>query len=128
MSIPYVCSELIWSAKDASETKEFKSEFERCEVIVVEITTVGFSGTIDIQSKLHEISGFVNVPYIRQDQATAQTPSVSQISLTTDTGTYCYVILGYWRRFRLVMTRTAGSITCGVAGSASARVFPRIAA
>jgi hypothetical protein len=126
MSLPYVVSEEVWNAKAVSQTKELKSEFERCQVIVVEITTVGFSGTLDIQGKLHEISGFVNVPYIRQDVHTLQTPAVAQLSLTTDTSSYRYVILGYWRKFQLVMTRSAGTITLAVVGSSNAALFPRI--
>lgn len=126
MSLPFVFSETVWNLKDAGETKELKSEFERCKVVVVEITTAGFSGTIDIQGKVHEISIFSNVPYIRQDQAGLQTPSTTQISHTTDDGVYRYQILGFWRRLQIVMTRTAGTITCGVAGSSHAELFPRI--
>lgn len=124
MSMPYVVSEAVWNLKDADETKELKSDFERCQVVIIEVTTAGFSGTIDIQGKLHELSAFSNVPYIRQDQATVQTPSVAQISHTGDTGVYRYAVLGYWRRLQLVMTRTAGTITCGVAGSSDAKLFP----
>ena len=125
--MPYVFSEEVWNAKDVDETVALKSEFERCKVVVVEVTTTEFEGTLDIQGKVHELNAFSNVPFIRQDQASVQTPSTTQISYTsTDTGVYHYVILGYWRRLQLVMTRTAGTITCGVAGSSNAQVFPRI--
>jgi len=124
MSLPYVVSQAIWNAKEASETVILKSDFERCQVTIIEIATTGFSGTLDIQGKVHELGSYANVPYIRQDQATVQTPSVTQISYTLDTGTYRYVVLGYWRRLQLVMTRTAGSIICGAAGSSDAKVFP----
>jgi len=123
MSLPYVVSEAIWAAKDTTETKVLKSDFERCSVTVIEVTTAAFTGTLDIQGILHEISAYANVPYIRQDQATVQTPSVSQISYVADTGTYRYVILGYWRRIQLVMTASDGTITCGAAGSSSANLF-----
>ena len=126
MSLPYVVSEEVWNLAAASETKQLKSEFERCQVVVVEITTAGFSGTLDIQGKLHEISSYVNVPYIRQDTADLQTPAVAQLDVTTDTDTYRYVILGYWRKLQLVMTRTAGTITVAVVGSSNAALFPRI--
>jgi len=126
MSLPWVCSEAIWSAKEATETKVLKSDFERCAVTVIEVTTAAFTGTLDIQGKLHEISAYANVPYIRQDQASVQTPSVTQISYTLNTAVYRYVILGYWRKIQLVMTRSAGSISCGVAGSSDAKVFPWI--
>jgi len=124
MSLPYVVSEAVWNAKAADETKELKSDFERCQVAVIEITTAGFSGTLDIQGKLHELNAFANVPYVRQDQASIQTPAVAQLSFVTDTGVYRYVVLGYWRKLQLVMTRTAGTITCGVAGSSDALTFP----
>jgi len=122
--MPYTYSQEVWKLKAVAETKVLDTEFERCQAIVIEITTVGFSGTIDIQGKLHEVSAYSNIPYIRQDQATIQTPSVAQISHSTDTGIYRFVVLGYWRRLRLVMTWTAGTISCGVAGSSDAMVFP----
>ena len=122
----YTFSEEVWNAKAVTETKELKSEFERCKVVVVEFTTAAFSGTIDIQGKVHELNAFSNVPYVRQDVHTLQTPAVTQLSLTTDTAIYRYVILGWWRKLQIVMTRSAGSITCGVAGSSHGMLFPRI--
>jgi len=125
--MPYIISQEVWNLKAADETKALDSEFERCAVVVVEVTTTGFEGTLDIQGKVHGISEYCNVPFIRQDQAGIQTPSTTKITYTsTDTDVYRYVILGYWRRLQLVMTRTAGTITCGVAGSSHAKVFPYI--
>lgn len=124
MSLPYVVSEAVWTAKDEDETKVLKTDFERCKVVVIEITTTAFTGTIDIQGKLHELSAYSNVPYIRQGQASIQTPSVAQIVPDIDTGVYRYVVLGYWRRLQIVMTCTNGTITCGVAGSSDAILFP----
>ena len=126
MSLPYVVSEEVWNVRDTSETKELKSDFERCQLIVVEFTTTGFSGTLDIKGKLHELNAFSNVPYIRQDTADLQTPSVAQLAPSTDTDVYRYVILGYWRKLQLVMTRSAGTITCAVVGSSNALLFPRV--
>lgn len=122
--MPYTFNEAVWIAQDEDETVELKSEFERCQVVVIEITTAAFSGTIDIKGKVHELNAYANIPYIRQDQAGIQIPSVAQVVPNTDTGVYRYVILGYWRRLQIVMTRTAGTITCGVAGSSDASVFP----
>lgn len=122
----YVFNEVVWIEKAATETKQLASEFERCKIVVIEITTIAFSGTIDIQGKVHEVSAFSNVPYIRQDVADLQTPSVAQLSPSTDTAVYRYVILGYWRRLQLVMTRSAGKITCGVAGTSHGELFPRV--
>ncbi len=122
--MPYVFSQLIWLKQDESETKELASEFERCRVVVGEATIADFSGTIDIQGKVHEQNDWSNVPYIRQDQATIQTPSVDQLVFADDSGIYRYTILGYWRRLRIVMTRTAGTITVGIGGSSDAQAFP----
>ena len=124
MSLPFVVAEAVWNAQALTATASLKSDFERCQVTVIEVTTAAFSGTIDIQGKLHELSAFANVPYIRQDQASIQTPSVAQIVPSIDTGVYRYVILGYWRKLQIVMTRSAGTITCGVVGSSHARLFP----
>lgn len=126
MTLPYIVSQAVWNGKAETESVELKSEFELCKVVVVEITTIGFTGTIDIQGKIHELSAFSNVPWVRQDQAAAQTPSISQIAPSTDTAVYRYVICGYWRRLKLVMTRSAGSITVGVGGSSHGQLVPRI--
>lgn len=126
MSLPYVANEVVFNAAVLTETKELKSEFERCQLVAIQMETTGFSGTIDIQGKLHELSSWINVPYIRQDALALQTPAVAQLALTTNTATVVYVILGYWRRFRIVMTRSAGSIIVVVAGSSDAMLFPRV--
>ena len=126
MSMPYVVSQEVWNLKALTETKELDPALERCQIVVIEFTTVSFTGTIDIQGKISGLNAFSNVPYIRQDQATVQTPSVAQIAPSTDTAVYRYVILGWWRRLQIVMTRSAGSITCGVAGTSHGQLFPRI--
>lgn len=124
MTMPYIVSQAVWTSKEASQTIELDTEFQRNAVVIIEITAVAFSGTLDIQGKLHEISAYSNIPYIRQDQASIQVPSVTQISYTLDTGTYRYAILGYWRRLQLVMTRSAGAISGAAVGSSSAKLFP----
>jgi len=126
MSLPYVKSQIIFDVAAATETKNLDTEFERCQLVVLQMETVGFSGTIDIQGKLSDLSSWVNVPYIRQDALALQTPAVAQLSLTTDTATKVYQILGFWRRFRVVMTWSAGTIHMAAAGSSSANLFPRV--
>ena len=123
--MPYTFTEAVWNAKDTDETVELKSEFERCKIVVVEYTLAGATGTLNIQGKVHELNAFSNVPYIRQDVADLQTPAVTQLTLS-GTGVYRYVICGWWRRLQLVMTISAGTITCGVAGSSHGELFPRI--
>ena len=124
MTIPFVHSQQVWLDKVLTETKELDSEFERCEVVIIEIATTGFTGTLDIKGKLHEGGTFANVPYIRGDQATTQSKSVAQIPYSADTAVYRYAILGYWRRLELVMTRSAGSVSCVVAGSSNGSILP----
>ena len=126
MSLPYVVSQVIFDVAAATETKNLNTEFERCKVVVLQVETVGFSGTIDIQGRLSDLSSWVNVPYIRQDALALQTPAVAQLSLTTNTATVVYQILGFWRRFRIVMTRTAGTLHVAAAGSSNAELFPRV--
>lgn len=126
MSLPYVVSEVVWNAKDADETKELKSDFEKCRVVVVEITTAAMTGTIDIQGKVHELGAYSNVPWVLQDTADLQTPSINQITPSGDTSVKRYVVLGFWRKLRIVMTISSGTITCGVAGSSHGQLFPRI--
>lgn len=124
--MPYTYTQLIWNAKNATATKELDSEFGRCAIVVVEITTANFTGTIDLKGKIHEVSAFSNVPWIRQDQAAAQTPSISQIAPSGDTAVYRYVICGWWRFLQIVMTRSGGTITCAIAGTSHGTLIPRI--
>ena len=126
MSIPYVVTEVIWDGKEATETKELKSEFEKCALVVIEVTMTGFSGTLDFKGKMHELAAYSNVPWIRQDQASAQTPSISQESETTTTAVRRYVICGWWRKLQIVMARSAGSITISAVGSSHGLLMPRI--
>ena len=119
MAIPYVVSEVVWKDKDASDTKELKSEFERVSSVQLEVSLTGFSGTLDIQGRLGEDIDWYNIPYARQDQASAGTGSVSQITLTTETGIRRYALLGGIRQVRIVMTRTAGTITLVAHGSSA---------
>ncbi len=126
MSMPYVVSQEVWLAKALTETKALDPALERCKVVVVEITTTGFTGTIDIQGKVHESGAFSNVPWVLQGTADLQTPSIAQVSPSGDTSVKRYVILGFWRRLQIIMTRSGGTITCGVAGSSHGQLFPRI--
>lgn len=124
--MPYIYSQEVWKTKAETETKELDSQFERCKVVVIEITTAGFTGTIDIQGKVHEVSAYSNIPWVLQDTADAQTPSIAQITPTTNSTVKRYVVLGFWRKLQIKMTRSAGTITCGVAGSSHGQLYPRI--
>lgn len=126
MSLPYVVTEVVWNAQDSDETKELSSDFERCKIVVIEVTTINMTGTIDFKGKVHELGAYSNIPYIRQDQTSLQTPANAQITPSGDTGVYRYVVLGWWRRLQIVMTVSSGKITCGVAGSSHGQLFPRV--
>lgn len=119
--------QIVLAAATATATVEMDQAFEQCRAVVFEITTSGFSGTIDIKGRQHESAAYANVPYVRQDQATVQTPSVAQLAFTADTGVYRYVTIGYWPRLEVVMTRTAGTITCVASGSPDAAPPPTVA-
>jgi len=128
MSLPFSNKQAVWIARATSQTVQLQSEFILCNVVVFEIATTGFSGKIDFKGKMHEGSTFDNIPYIREDQASVQVPSVSQLSFATDTARYRYVALGFWGALQVVMTRTAGTITMSVVGANVAGHFPIITA
>ncbi len=116
MALPFTYSQVVWNAKAVTETVVLDGLFSLCNQVVFEITTTGFSGTIDFKGRLNTVSAYSNIPYFRQDQGTAQTPATAQLSLTTDTAVYRYVALGYWADLEVVMTRSAGTITLAVVG------------
>lgn len=114
----------IFSAAAASATVEIGQGFEKCRTVIIEITTAGFTGTIDIKGRMHESAAYSNVPYIRQDQVATQTQSVDQLSYSGDTSVYRYAIIGFWPRLEVIMTRTAGTITCVASGSPDGEIKP----
>ncbi len=126
MTIPFIVSELLFDAVEATETKELKTDFDKAKIVVIEFTTVDFTGTLDFQGKIHEQGAFSNIPYVRQDQLAAQTPAVAQLSYSTDDAVYRYVLLGFWRFYKIIMTRSNGAITLAAGGSSHGQLFPRI--
>lgn len=115
MSLPFTKQESVWSSKATTETVTLDTEFSLCMTKIIEVITTGFSGTLDIKGKQADAATYDNVLYSLMGQV-AQVPSVAQLSYTTDTNRYRYVVPEYWHRMQLVMTRTAGSITVDVVG------------
>jgi len=116
MALPYIVTEAVWTAKALTETKELKSDFSKCITKVIEVITDGFSGTLDIQGKQSLGATYDNIPYQLMGQAAPQAASVAQISVALNSARYRYVVPEYWSFLRLVMTRTAGTITVTVLG------------
>ena len=119
MTRPYQTNVPIWDAKAASETLTYEAFKSGAALdpglaghIKLQFYFTGFTGTLDFQIS-PDGTNYHNVPYSRGDTAPIGTLSVAQITLTTETGARIYVIPGGpWRYFRIVMTRSAGTITC----------------
>jgi len=111
--IPYIVTEEVWKDKDASETKELRSDFSKCAHIVLEVVTSKFSGSLAIQGRLSAKASYQNVRWLRLPiAATAERLSDdATISYSNDTSAYRYVILEKVYELRLVMSRTAGTIS-----------------
>lgn len=78
--------------------------------IQLSVTTTGFSGTLDIQGRLDPSDTFVNLQYVTL-VAGSLTPAVAQLSYSTQTATTTYVAIAPMPYMRIVMTRSAGTIT-----------------
>ncbi len=75
-----------------------------------------FSGTIDLQVSADGTS-WVNIPYFRSDTAPLGSLNTDQISLVGSSETRSYVVPGGpFSHFRVVMVRTAGTITASLEG------------
>lgn len=117
MTLPFTHSQQVWSAQAATATKALDTvEFSRCPTKVVEVITTGFSGTLDIQGKVGPASTHDNVAYILMGQDGAQAAVNNQLSWTTNTSRFRYLVLEPYPYIQLVMTRTAGSVTINVFG------------
>ena len=87
------------------------AEVSRYLTKTIEISTTGFSGTIDIQGSV-DGTNFVNCRYAPIDVIGALAYVVAQLSYTTDTTRKFYTITDYWAYVKVkVTTRTVGSVT-----------------
>ena len=117
MALPFTHSQVVWTDKAATETKALDAvEFSRCPAKVIEVITTGFSGTLDIQGRVGVEATNDNAAYILMGQDGAQAATNNQLSWTTSTGRFRYLVLEPYPYMQLVMTRSAGSVTINVFG------------
>ncbi|MDO8673193.1 MAG: hypothetical protein Q7O66_17445 [Dehalococcoidia bacterium] len=117
MSLPFTKRETVWTDQAATATAILDDQLTRmCPTKVIEITTTGFSGTLDIKGRILPSTTADNVSYFRIGQGAGQSPSNAQISWTTDTARYRYMVTEPYMDMSLVMTRSAGSVSVNVGG------------
>lgn len=77
--------------------------------LILQYIGTGFSGTLDIQGKIHAAATFVNIPYyILAVGPIAQ--AVAQISKTTDSSNQIIAVPIALPFMQVVMTRSAGTL------------------
>ena len=126
MAIPLIVSEPIFRAAAATATttlNSVNSEFGKCLSLIVRIETTGFSGAIDIQGRSHPEATYSNLLYATLD-STTPTVSAAQLSYTLSTATVVYLVPVSRLETRIVMTRTAGTVSVFVEGVGEAVPFP----
>ncbi len=116
MALPLTKTQVVWSAKAASETKALGADFVRLPTKVIEVVTTGFSGTLDIQGAAGATATKDNVAYTQLGQDGAQLASNDQLSYTLSTARARYLVVEPYAAMQLVMTRSAGTITVTVVG------------
>ena len=77
--------------------------------MVLQVDTTGFTGTIDIQGRAMPAGAWKNLMY-GATAAGGAVPAVAQLTYTTDTAVYQYVVFKPMPYMRVVMTRSAGSL------------------
>ncbi len=112
-----IIDQRIWTAKAASQTVELDDGFAKCLTKAVDIVLTGFSGTLDFQGKDDPDGDYANLVAVRS--GVGQTPSAAQLSFSNVTATYKYYITDFSMFTQIVMTRSAGTISCYVSGSES---------
>ena len=121
MSIPLIVTAPVFVAADATETKTLKSintEFQKCVSLIYEVDRTGFSGTLDFQTATPPGGTSANSLWTELDSETSADarPSNDQISWTADTGRNRYLVPISGVEPRVVMTRSAGTVTVNVTG------------
>lgn len=109
MAMPFSTTFVLFSAAAATANATLPDP-GAAAVIQLSVTNAGFSGTLDIQGRLDPSDTFVNLQYVTM-AAGSLTPAVAQLSYSTQTATTTYLVLSPMPYMRVVMTRSAGSIT-----------------
>jgi hypothetical protein len=120
MALPYSENSKLFSAASATADATFDAGY--AAQVQISITTAGFTGTLDIQGKLTSEGTFANLPYVVLGSYAPAT--FSQLSFTTETATTTYVVLMPMPFMKVVMTRSAGTITAYQRGLSTAFPLP----
>src|SRR3972149_2440913 len=126
MGYPFQHQQVVWDAQAVTATAELDNDFKACLAKVIEIVTAGFSGTLDIQGRIQGGVTYDNVNYGRLGVGGPRAVS-DQLSWTTDTGRYRYMVAEPYRDMQLVMTRTAGTVSVVVYGWEHGLYVPPVA-
>jgi hypothetical protein len=110
MALPYSTVKRVWTAAAATNTFGPDSVTETAAVAQLYYTTTGFSGTLDIQGSMTYDGVYQNLLYTILATG-AMTHAVAQISHTTNTAQWHILIHAPMPFIKIVMTRSAGSIT-----------------
>lgn len=105
----------VWTQQQSSQTQVLFSSIAESPTKLIEISTVGFSGTVDIRGSL-DGNNLVNIPYILVGQAVIQNTTVDQLVYGVNTSLKRYLVMESYPILVLIMTRTAGEISCIAAG------------
>lgn len=108
MAMPYSETKKIFNAAAATADATFKAD--AAASVQISITTAGFSGTLDFQGALDANGTYANLPYMVMGSS-QNLPSSAQLSFTTETATTTFIVLAPMPFMKVVMTRSAGTIT-----------------
>lgn len=116
MALPYTQSQELFSAAALTATTKLVTPLANAAgVVQIQVTTTGFSGTLDIQGKTHPSASYTNLTYFVPG-AGSSTTAVAQLSYTTDTASYNYQVINPMPYMQVVMTRSAGSVSAWARG------------
>ena len=124
MARPFSTSEKVFDAAILTKTQALGKDFAVCPTKVVEISTNGFSGTLDMQGGLASGVAKANLSYMQLQVAGIPASVVAQISYTTETSVKRYLILEPYEEIDFVMTRTLGDISIHVYGFGGFSSYP----
>lgn len=120
MALPYSEIAEVFKAAAADAVGSIPTSLSGAAAVVqIEVATAGYTGTYDIQGRVHQQGTWVNLPYVVQATGMLE-PAVAQVSETTDTGTVIYIVIAPMPFMRINMARSAGAITAYARGFSSA--------
>lgn len=110
MTLPFSAVQNLFSAAVLTATATLDDNANYSGIVQFQVINTGFTGTLDIQGSMHAGGTFVNLPYVIVG-AGSLAPAVAQLSYTTDTTNYHIICTAPMPYMKVVMTRSAGSIS-----------------